>query len=441
MFKWIKSYMPKRLFGRAALILLLPVVSLQLIVSVLFVQRHFADMTGELTFAVAAEIDGLFLVKEDQAAFEKTINILNFSVQKLAVQAEFDESRRLFDFTGILIAHELKQNLDGYRGVNLPDIRKAQIYVERDGTLYCIEVPRKRLSPTNAHQLFVNMFVFGALMTLIAYFYLRNQLRPITRLADAASAFGRGQVIPYHVSGAAEVREAGSAFLGMRARIERHIEQRTLILSGISHDLRTPLTRLKLGLALLEDEDRIPLEKDVEEMRALLDEFLNFVRQGTLDIAPPQPINPVDLAGRLIAEAEKQGHPVSFGTLEPEDGRLVDLREVPVARALTNLIQNGVKYGGTVRVSIRIGPNFVRFRVEDDGPGIPEEMREEVLKPFTRLDPARNQNRGSGVGLGLAITADIARAQGGSLRLDQSEDMGGLMVDLLISTKRDEDVG
>lgn len=433
--------MPKRLFGRAALILLLPVVSLQLIVSILFIQRHFADMTRELTFAVAAEIDGLFLVQDDLQVFDQTKNILNFSFQKLPAEATFEETRRVFDFTGILVAHELKQNLDGYRGVDLPDIRKAQIYVEREGSLYFIEVPRKRLSPTNAHQLFVNMFFFGALMTLIAYLYLRNQLRPITRLADAASAFGRGQVIPYHVSGAAEVREAGSAFLGMRARIERHIEQRTLILSGISHDLRTPLTRLKLGLAMLEDEDRVPLEKDVDEMRALLDEFLNFVRQGTLDTAPPQPINPVDLAKRLLEDTQKRGFRVSLGQVEPENGRDVDLREVPVARALDNLIQNGVKYGGTVRISIKIGANFVRFRVEDDGPGIPEEMREEVLKPFTRLDPARNQNRGSGVGLGLAITADIARAQGGHLRLDQSKQMGGLMADLLISTKRDEATG
>jgi two-component system osmolarity sensor histidine kinase EnvZ len=273
------------------------------------------------------------------------------------------------------------------------------------------------------------MVFFGGVMTLIAFIYLRNQLRPITRLAQAAEAFGKGRNIQYRPSGAVEVRAAGRAFLDMRARIERQIEQRTLMLSGVSHDLRTPLTRMKLSLSMLEDAEAADLRRDVDEMQNMLDEFLNFARG--ISEAEPELVDPADLLRDLVEDFIRAGKPVRIAAVLGEG--TVPLRRIAMRRAVENLINNAVRYGSHAEVSMLLTDKALRIRVEDDGPGIPPEQRVEAVKPFTRLDEARNQNRGSGVGLGLAITTDIARAHGGSLRLGQSARLGGLQADILIS--------
>jgi len=273
------------------------------------------------------------------------------------------------------------------------------------------------------------MVVFGVLMTVIAYFYLRRQLRPITRLANAAEAFGRGRHVAYTPRGAIEVRAAGAAFLDMRARIERQIEQRTMMLSGVSHDLRTPLTRMKLGLALMDEADAAPLLRDVDDMQRLLDEFLNFARDASE--GDPEEVDPIALTKAAVADAQRGHKAVVLD--EVTGAGTVMLRPMPIRRALDNLIGNAVRYGTQARVSVHLTDKSLRFRVEDNGPGIPEDKRLDALKPFSRLDPARNQNKGSGVGLGLAITSDIARAHGGVLRLGESEKMGGLQADIVIA--------
>ena len=235
--------------------------------------------------------------------------------------------------------------------------------------------------------------------------------------------------MPYTPAGAAEVRAAGTAFVDMRNRIERQIETRTLMLSGVSHDLRTPLTRMRLALSMLEDEDRIPLERDVDDMQQMIDAFLSFAKGDSE--GEPQKVDPIALARTIVEDAQRGGQPVKLAEVEGEG--LVTLRPPAMRRALDNLITNAVRYGQRAEVSVRLSDKSLRFRVEDAGPGIPEDQRAAAQRPFVRLDPARNQNTGSGVGLGLAIATDIARSHGGVLRLGRSEKLGGLRADIVIA--------
>jgi two-component system osmolarity sensor histidine kinase EnvZ len=215
----------------------------------------------------------------------------------------------------------------------------------------------------------------------------------------------------------------------MRNRIERQIEQRTLMLSGVSHDLRTPLTRLKRGLSMLEDEDRVHMERDVDEMQRMIDEFLAFAR-GTSSEQPIK-LDPIEFVTGIVEDSARGGSDVTLGRMEGE-GRVL-LRPVAMRRALENLISNAVRYGTHAEVSVQMTDKSLRIRVEDDGPGIPADRRDEAMRPFARLEPGRNQNRVSGVGLGLAIATDIARTHGGVLRLGQSDRLGGLQADIVLA--------
>ncbi|WP_299922252.1 ATP-binding protein [uncultured Pelagimonas sp.] len=426
-FKWLKQYMPRSLYGRAALILVLPVVTLQLVVSVIFIQRHFDDVTQQMSRELARATNLALSLSNSQVDALKQLDLEITVVDESVVPAE--DIRRWYDFTGVVVIRELNRKIPGLQRVALPDDGVVELYIRRDDTLFLVETSRGRVSATNPHQLLVNMVFFGVLMTLIAFLYLRNQLRPITRLATAAEAFGRGRHEVYSPSGAVEVRAAGSAFVDMRARIERHIEQRTMMLSGVSHDLRTPITRLRLGLSLLEEEDRAPLEQDVEEMQLLIDSFLDFARGDAQD-AETELVDPFMLVTDIVQDAQRTGQDVEIAELEG-DGE-VRLRPRPMRRAVENLVGNARRYGSICRVSVFLSAKALRIRVEDDGPGIPAEERERAMRPFVRLDPARNQDRGSGVGLGLAIAADIARAHGGVLRLGESAELGGLRADIVI---------
>lgn len=435
MFGWLKTFMPRSLYGRAALILIVPIVTVQLVVSVVFIQRHFNRITVQMTSAVVVEV-GYLLRQVDQAPTraEALDEILPLS-EPLALDialpaAPVAHALRLTDLTGPVVERVLRDGLPGLEGVDMASDRSLVVlgFNTRHGVMR-VSFSRDRVSATNPHQLLVLMVVTSFLMTVIAYLFLRNQLRPIRRLARASEAFGKGQVVPYRLAGATEVRAAGKAFLDMRARIERQIEQRTLMLSGVSHDLRTPLTRMKLSLSMLEEEDRADLEHDVEDMSRLVDSFLNFARSDaeTEDTAK---VDPNALARQVIAKCNRAERLVETGALEAEG--MMRLRPTSIERALDNLVGNALRYGDRVRLSVLSGRGDLRFVIEDDGPGIPPEMRGEALKPFARLDAARNQNKGSGVGLGLAIANDIARSHGGHIRLGESEDLGGLKIELVL---------
>ena len=431
MFKWIKSYMPKRLYYRAALILVFPVVFLQLIVSIVFIQRHFEGVTVQMTRTVAAELDLITEVieRDGAVAAQQIARSLGMSMSIVSQETNFLERRRVYDLTGLVVRRELL-SLPEILNVDLPDNRKVTARIRSGKEYFDLQFSRRRVSASNPHQLIVYLLVFGAFFTVIAFFYLRNQLRPITRLANAAEAFGLGENVPYDPSGALEVRAAGQAFLDMRERIQRHLKQRTMILSGVSHDLRTPLTRLKLGLSFLPEEQREPLEKDVEDMNLLLNEFLDFAKQDNETDLPTEDISPTVLVNELIENFRRTG--IQIESIGEIGNNLFKLKPFPIKRALENLINNADRYGQKILIEKKIENNFLIFSVHDDGPGIDEAHYDEVLQPFTRLDPSRNQNRGSGVGLGLPIAKEIAEGQGGSLKLSKSDILSGLNAALII---------
>ncbi|UWQ52360.1 ATP-binding protein [Leisingera caerulea] len=436
-FDWLKRYMPRSLYARAALILVVPIVALQIVVSVVFIKRDLEDVTVQMTATIQRELELLRQVADaapDQetalAQMAPLLQPLKMQVQYLAPGAPLPEDQfSLIEFSGRVVRDELEKTFPGFLAARFPSDRRALVYFGTAHGLVELSFDRRRLTAAAPHQLIVTMLLFGFLMMLISFLYMRNQLRPIKRLANAAEAFGRGRAVPYSPGGATEVRAAGSAFLDMRSRIERQIEQRTLILSGVSHDLRTPLTRMKLELAMLDEEDAAPMLRDVDEMQALLDAFLDFSRGSA--VSEPEPVDPHELVRTIIADWQRQETQVSLGEMSGAGD--VMLRRQPVRRAVENLISNAMRYGTQARVSVALTERSLRIRVEDDGPGIPPEQRGDAVRPFIRLDPARNQNRGSGVGLGLAIVADTARAHGGTLRLGESADLGGLQADIVIA--------
>ncbi|HQY42607.1 MAG TPA: ATP-binding protein [Paracoccaceae bacterium] len=434
---WFKNFMPKGLYGRAALILIVPILTIQLVVSIVFVQRYFTDVTRQMSQNILPDLEqvGAEIRKYPGAeqAFAQGTKMawdLDMGLRRQA-QPSPEDTRVFYDFSGRVVIRTLKQALPDLVSLDLADLRTVGLSFNSPHGAYELRFSRNRVTARNPHQLLVYMLATGFLMTVVAFLFLRNQLRPIRRLAQAAEAFGKGRSVPYRLAGASEVRAAGAAFLDMRARIERQMEQRTQMLSGVSHDLRTPLTRLKLGLAMLGEGDEVAaLERDVEDMRRMLDGFLAFARSDAQE-GEAEETDPVTLARLAVEDARRMGRQVNLMAIEGE-GRAV-WRAGAVRRALDNLIGNAVTYATQAELSVTILERSVRFTVEDDGPGIPEDKREEAVKPFTRLVPGRNQDRGGGVGLGLAITADIARSHGGSLRLGTSERLGGLKAELVLA--------
>lgn len=431
----LQRILPRGLYGRAALILIVPILAIQLVFSTEFIQRFYEDVTGQMTQGVA--IDLRFLM--DEIAASPSIEAARTRVTPLAEALEIrltlpagedaplaDRQNRI-DLSGDTIITTLRDRLPGLVAVDLT-AEDRMVNLRFDSHLGAVqaEVSRRRMSATNPHQLIVLMVFASVLLTVIAYYFLRRQLRPITKLAEAAEEFGKGRMVKYRPRGALEVRAAGRAFLDMRARIERQIEQRTLMLSGVSHDLRTPLTRMRLALSLMpEDAEVAALQADVVQMERMVDEFLAFVRGDVMEGSEP-----TDAVALVRSVAERAG----LGPVGVEgQADLVMMRPQAILRAVENLVSNAKRYGRRVELRLVFQDRSLRIVVEDDGPGIPADQREEALRPFTRLDISRDPNRGAGVGLGLSIASDIALSHGGGLRLSDSETLGGLKAELVIA--------
>ena len=427
----LKSLLPRGLYGRAALILLLPIVALQVVVSVAFIQRHFNDVTLQMTRGVVSEV-GLIVDtwERDEAEALAIAGALGITISAPLAGPPETSGVSFYDLSGRIAARQLRDTLPALQGVDFNRSRGVALWMATDKGDLLVEVPRRRVSAANPHQFLVLMVVAASVMTCIAYFFLRNQLRPITRLGRAAEAFGKGHSVPYRPGGAYEVRAAGKAFLEMRARIERQAQSRMLLLSGVSHDLRTPLTRMRLGLSLIDDPEAEDLRRDVDDMQRMVDGFLDMVRGEAADAVEIADLD--DLVALIVQDMARLGRTVELTPPEGEAAPMA-LRPLAMRRAMENLLNNAFRYGTQARIGVVYGIKTVRITIEDNGPGIPPDQREEVLRPFVRLDPARNQNAGAGVGLGLSIAADVARAHGGSLRLGASEDLGGLRVDLIIA--------
>ncbi|MQY41274.1 HAMP domain-containing protein [Epibacterium sp. SM1969] len=432
----LNHYLPRGLYARAALILVLPVVLLQLVVSVSFMRRDLEDVTAQMSRTMLREIILLQEIMAPHATADAAMQAMAPTLTPLRIEAMFlprdaAPERDILDWTeysGRVVRNTLRKHSDDILAVQLPDSKTASLVIASKFGPLKLSFDQRRVTAAAPHQLILTLVVFSFLMTVVSFVYMRNQLRPIKKLAQAAQAFGRGRSVAYAPRGATEVRAAGKAFLDMRARIERQIEQRTLILSGVSHDLRTPLTRLRLGLAMMDEDEVEPMLRDVDEMQALLDAFLDFSRG--VSTSAPEEVDPIELATTIVGDWQRQGKDVMLGDLV--GAGTVTLKSGGMRRAVENLISNAVRYGTRARVSVSLTENALRIRVEDDGPGIPLEQRNEAVRPFTRLDPSRNQNKGTGVGLGLAIVVDVARAHGGVLRLGVSDNLGGLQADLVI---------
>lgn len=432
-FRGIKRLLPNRLFGRSLIIVVAPVLILQLIVALVFFDRHYRIVTATLTRSVADEI-GYMVTLENRHPLGAERDSERESASRIfGLPATFLPGADLgnpvtvpatpLDRQLLFVLDEQIPQATNFNSRFFEDSVDVRVQVN-NGVLQLL-VPRARIEAANA-RIFV-FWMLGSSLVLIAVaaLFLRNQVRPIERLARAAEEFGKGRNMPgFKPRGATEVRRAAHAFIQMRERIDRHVQQRTDMLAGVSHDLRTPLTRLRLQLAMLpKDSDHEALALDVAEMEHMIEEYLDFARgEGGEDSQPTDVAVLLEDAVQDCTRARKV--PVEAVRLSAEDGPAVMVKRNALRRCLINLIENALKYGNHAEIKLVRQTRAIEIFVDDDGPGIAEADREDVFRPFYRLDEARNLQSG-GVGLGLAIARDIARAHGGDVRLDDSA-LGGL---------------
>jgi two-component system, OmpR family, osmolarity sensor histidine kinase EnvZ len=435
-----RPFLPRSLFGRALTILLVPIVALQLVVGLVFFQRHYLRVSEQMTRNVAYELsyaaEQIEIARDPMEAAARVAELalpLNLILEfEPGARVAPEVSRGFFDVTGANVAVTLADAIDRPIRIDLvSDPRAARLAIQTSAGVLHAGVPRDRVTVSNPHQLLVLMIITAIILTGVAVVFLRNQVRPIRALAEAAEAFGKGRSLPFRPAGAEEVRRAGAAFLSMRSRLERQMEQRTQMLSGVSHDLRTPLTRMKLTLALMDETDETrDLLKDTDQMERMLGEFLAFARGDSLEETVST--DPFALASGVAENARRSGTEVRLVLLgRPRRGAAeVPMRPGAVTRAVQNLVDNAARHGERARLTVRLTAKQLAFIVEDDGPGIPEPDRARALQPFTRLEKARPQQDGGNVGLGLSIALDVARSHGGSLELGESTELGGLRATL-----------
>lgn len=435
---WLRAILPKTLYARALLLVLLPTLLVQAVTTTIFYTRHWDNVSRHMAIALANEV--AYVARRAQNPDSREAS-LALAQQYFALQASFgaplppepnaDEGR--FD----RLQTELSTRLEEPFSIRSfgPDDDILMLIHLKDGTLRIMASGKRVASPTT--YIFMIWINGAALVFLtIAVLFLRNQIKPIQQLAQAAEAFGRGQdgLEDYKPRGALEIRRAGQAFLLMRERIRRQVAKRTHMLAAISHDLRTPLTRMKLQIAMMKDDGgKEDLGRDIAEMEYMISEYLDFVRgEGT---EPPTECSIQTLLGNLAADYKRQGK--AFELDAPKDATLL-LREQAIRRALSNLLNNAQRHGTRARVACQVTRANARITVEDDGPGIAEDDYGRALEAFQRLDEARTRDSAAhavkpegGVGLGLAIAKDVVLSHGGLIRLGRSS-MGGLMVEITL---------
>ncbi len=435
----IKKYLPRSFFGRALLIIILPIIFLEAIIGFAFIQRYFEQVTTQLAKSTVLQInyvlDGyenisnkereLFL-KNMETKFDLKLTIVEQESQKNFVQ------KYAYDFSGITLITILKNNVPNIKHIDLKTNGIVNIFTLLPNNSYLkFEIERERFTASNPHQLLVLMVLLTIILGFLLLMVLRNQIKPIKTLASAAEAFGKGQSLNYKPTGSIEIRKAGSAFIEMRKRLERQIEQRTQMLSGVSHDLRTPLTRLKLALALKEeDAETKEMLDDIQLMQNILDEFLEFSKnQQTEKI---KEISLIDFYNLIKNNSVNLKDKLDWHLKLTSNERIVHLRPQNLLRAITNLIENADFYASEIRISIVEKKTRLLIHIEDNGPGIPSEKIKEAIKPFVRLDHSRNLNKPHGVGLGLSIASDLVKIHGGNLNLKKSKSLGGLKASLTL---------
>ena len=419
----LRDVMPKGFWPRTLLIMFVPIVFMMVGMTWYFFDGHMRSVNERLSQSVARDT-ALFAMAHDRdpASTLSRLDLINDT-----------QGQTLEILSGCPVAGNFERVAH-----RLPTVILAlDVFLDRsytidlvgsnDDIVVCVPsrtdmlvftVPRKRAVIINGHIYIVWVIGFGLLLIATAFAFLRNQVRSILQLTQAAKAFGRGKdMAEFRPSGATEVRDAARAVLEMKRRLTAFAEQRTALLNGVSHDLRTPLTRLKLQFAMMEEtDDTRAAQRDLSQMSAMLDEYLAFARGEEVEQAEA-----VDLTSLVRDVADQSEAPIRLSIIEPA---MVNGRPLALRRAITNLVVNAISYGDDVEVALRTGPAGADLVIDDNGPGIPVERREDAFRPFTRLEDGRSQNV-AGTGLGLALARDTARAHGGDVRLETSP-MGGL---------------
>ncbi len=428
----IKNILPQTLFGRALLIIVTPLILMQAISTFVFFDRHWDTMTRRLAHTLAGDIafivDSLTPLPQQldrNQIFLKADDILHirltYSPQEILVK---NKSFQQWDRVRKSLKDALKERVRRPFSIDkIKKNRRIEIKVQLPEGLLSVNVHEKRLYSSTPYIFLMWMIGSSLVLFAIAIIFMRNQIRPIRRLAIAARSFGMGrgssEIKP---SGAKEVRQATQAFRQMRERISRQFAQRTEMLAGVSHDLRTPLTRMKLQIEMLERTPEIrELQDDIQEMERMIDGYLTFARGGGSE--PLSKINLASLIEEIISTERRDGSLINFVN-KSKRIKSVTLRPQVIKRAITNLIINSKKYAKTVKVELQYNSEHAIITIDDDGPGIEAEHRDDVFKAFFRLDPSRNTDTG-GTGLGLTIAKDIFQSHGGDLLLSEAS-LGGL---------------
>ncbi|HVV62466.1 MAG TPA: ATP-binding protein [Pseudolabrys sp.] len=428
--RWLNSVMPKGLYARALLIIILPMVILQSVVAFVFMERHWNLVTQRLSAAVVQDIAALIDVYNGYPQDADRAQIRRIAQERLGLVVDFlpisemppPGPKPFFSLLDQSLSEEIRKQIG--RPFWLDTVGKSaliEIRVQLDNAVMRVFARRSAAYASNSEIFLLWMVGTSVVLLTVAIIFLRNQIKPILRLADAAESFGKGrEVANFRPRGAREVRRAAQAFIEMKARVERTMEQRTAMLAGVSHDLRTILTRFKLELALIGESPEVEaMKKDVDEMARMLEAYLAFARGDLGEQSAPTDM--AEFLAELRDDVERHGHKATVVFHGPP---VVTVRPAAFKRCLANLVSNAARFAPSIAITGHRDHRWLTVTVDDDGPGIPAHMREEVFKPFLRLDDARNQDEG-GTGLGLAIARDIARSHGGDITLNDSP-LGGL---------------
>jgi two-component system osmolarity sensor histidine kinase EnvZ len=427
---WIKSLMPTGLYARSLLIIIVPMVLLQSVVAFVFMERHWNTVTRRLSAAVTQDIAALIEIYKIYPHDAEKTQIRRIAAERLGLQVDFLPTTELppigpkpfFSLLDQALSEEIRKQIGRPFWIDtVGNSSLVEIRVQLDDAILRVFARRSAAYASNS-QIFLLWMVGTSLVLLgVAILFLRNQIRPILRLSEAVESFGKGRDVPnFRPRGAREVRRAASAFIEMKARVERTIDQRTTMLAGVSHDLRTVLTRFKLELALIGDSPEAEaMKRDVDEMGRMLEAYLAFARGDGGEQAAATDMEA--FLEELKADAERHGHKT---TVVFHGYPVVTVRPNAFKRCLANLVSNAARHADSISITGHRDHRYLTVTVDDDGPGIPQQLREDVFKPFLRLDDARNQDEG-GTGLGLAIARDIARSHGGDITLGDSP-IGGL---------------
>ena len=433
--KKFKDILPKGLYSRSLLIIIVPVVVLQGILTFVFLDRHWQLVTRKLSSAVASEI-ATFVDVAPSLGLNKVVELskkfYDAEVNYIPNQKLINNIPKPINLVENTLSKELSKIMTDNFWVDAHTYEKRVIVqIEKKEGIYEFTIPRRNVYATNSHIFLVWMVISSLLLVSVAVIFMRQQIKPIEKLSKAAQQFGLGKKMEnFKPSGATEVRRAAEAYLKMQERIERFIEQRTLMLAGVSHDLRTPLTRLKLQLEMLsDDKTNIELLSDVNEMQKMLENYLDFAEDVTREKAIKtdlkqmikEIINSESIENKVIEFNVKNDKPIFF-----------ECRAIAMKRCITNLLNNACSYGDDIRVALEKKKDVIDISIEDNGPGIDKIDYDKAIKPFIRLDSSRNQNI-PGSGLGLSISQDITSNHGGKLIMSRSN-LGGLKVQLKFSS-------